>query len=363
MRLGVAAAVVDGVLLRGDVEVADGRIAAVGLNGAGGSGTAIPGLVDLQVNGFGGVDFASADTAAYRRAGETLLECGVTAYQPTLITAPEDELVAALAEVPREPDGPRIVGAHLEGPFLSPLRLGAHPVAARREPDVGLLERLLDAGPVSEMTLAPELDGALELIDRLNERGVVVSCGHSDATAEQANRAFDRGAATVTHLFNAMRPLGHRDPGIAGAALARDDVVVQLILDGHHLAEETVRVVWRAAVGRVALVSDAVAAAGIGDGTFRLGSVDVEVRDGVVRRGDGVLAGSSLTVLDGVRYLHTLGASLSEAVDAATAVPARVVRRPDLGSLAPGAPADVVVLDDALELRTVLVGGVVRVAA
>ena len=363
MRLGVAAAVVDGVLLRGDVEVADGRIAAVGLNGAGGSGTAIPGLVDLQVNGFGGVDFASADTAAYRRAGETLLECGVTAYQPTLITAPEDELVAALAEVPREPDGPRIVGAHLEGPFLSPLRLGAHPVAARREPDVGLLERLLDAGPVSEMTLAPELDGALELIDRLNERGVVVSCGHSDATAEQANRAFDRGAATVTHLFNAMRPLGHRDPGIAGAALARDDVVLQLILDGHHLAEETVRVVWRAAVGRIALVSDAVAAAGIGDGTFRLGSVDVEVRDGVVRRGDGVLAGSSLTVLDGVRYLHTLGASLSEAVDAATAVPARVVRRPDLGSLAPGAPADVVVLDDALELRTVLVGGVVRVAA
>jgi len=363
VRLGVAAAVVDGVLLRGDVEVADGRIAAVGLNGAGGSGTAIPGLVDLQVNGFGGVDFASADTAAYRRAGETLLECGVTAYQPTLITAPEDELVAALAEVPREPDGPRIVGAHLEGPFLSPLRLGAHPVAARREPDVGLLERLLDAGPVSEMTLAPELDGALELIDRLNERGVVVSCGHSDATAEQANRAFDRGAATVTHLFNAMRPLGHRDPGIAGAALARDDVVVQLILDGHHLAEETVRVVWRAAVGRVALVSDAVAAAGIGDGTFRLGSVDVEVRDGVVRRGDGVLAGSSLTVLDGVRYLHTLGASLSEAVDAATAVPARVVRRPDLGSLAPGAPADIVVLDDALELRTVLVGGVVRVAA
>jgi len=127
--------------------------------------------------------------------------------------------------------------------------------------------------------------------------------------------------------------------------------------------EETVRVVWRAAVGRIALVSDAVAAAGIGDGTFRLGSVDVEVRDGVVRRGDGVLAGSSLTVLDGVRYLHTLGASLSEAVDAATAVPARVVRRPDLGSLAPGAPADVVVLDDALELRTVLVGGVVRVAA
>ena len=112
------------------------------------------------------------------------------------------------------------------------------------------------------MTLAPELVGALELIDLLTERGVVVSCGHSDATAEEAGRAFDRGAATVTHLFNAMRPLQHRDPGIAGAALARDDVVVQVILDGHHLADETARVVWRAAAGRVALVSDAIAAAG-----------------------------------------------------------------------------------------------------
>ena len=363
MRLGVEAAVVDGVLLRGDIEIADGRIAAVGVNGAGGSGTAIPGLVDLQVNGFGGVDFAAADAAAFRRAGEALLECGVTAFQPTLISAPEKELVAALAEIPRDPIGPRIVGAHLEGPFLSPLRLGAHPVTARRDPDPALLERLLAAGHVSEMTLAPELDGALELIDVLNAHGVVVSCGHSDATAEQANRAFDRGAATVTHLFNAMRPLGHRDPGIAGAALARDDVVVQLILDGHHLAEETARVVWRAAAGRVALVSDAVAAAGIGDGSFRLGSVEVEVRDGVVRRDDGVLAGSSLTLLDGVRHLHALGVSLPEAVAAGTAVPARVARRSDLGSLAPGAPADVVVLDDSLEIRTVLVGGEALVVA
>jgi N-acetylglucosamine-6-phosphate deacetylase len=314
------------------------------------------------VNGFGGVDFASTDADGYRCAGEALLECGVTAFQPTLITAPEAELVAALAEVPRHAVGPRVIGAHLEGPFLSPRRLGAHPATARREPDAALLERLLDAGPVSEVTLAPELDGALELIDVLNARGVVVSCGHSDATADQAHRAFDRGAETVTHLFNAMRPLDHRDPGIVGAALARDDVIVQLILDGHHLAAETVRVVWRAAAGRIALVSDAVAAAGLGDGGFRLGPVDVEARDGVVRRGDGVLAGSARTLLEGVRNLHAAGASLAEAVGAATAVPARVARRPDLGSLSPGASADVVVLDDSLEVRTVLVGGEALVA-
>jgi N-acetylglucosamine-6-phosphate deacetylase len=348
--LGVEAAVVDGVLLRGDVEIADGRISALGLDGGGGRGFAIPGLIDLQVNGFGGVDFASADRAGYRRAGEALLECGITAFQPTLITAPEDELVAAIREVPVGKIGPRVIGVHLEGPFLSPLRLGAHPVPSRRDPDPALLRRLLTAGRVSEMTLAPELDGALELIDVLNEHGVVASCGHSDATAEQAERAFERGVATVTHLFNAMRPLGHRDPGIAGAALARDDVVVQVILDGHHLADETARVVWRAAAGRVALVSDAIAAAGVGDGSYRLGGVEVDVRDGVARRGDGVLAGSSRTLIE-------------EAVEAATAVPARVVRRPDLGSLRIGAEADVVVLDDSLEIRAVLVGGEDLVAA
>ena len=253
------------------------------------------------MNGFGGVDFASADAAGYRRAGEALLEHGVTSFQPTMITAPEEHLVASLAEIPRESIGPRVIGAHLEGPFLSPLRLGAHPVDARRDPDAALLERLLAAGPVSEMTLAPELAGALELIDLLHARGVVASCGHTDATAEQAALAFDRGAATVTHLFNAMRPLGHRDPGIAGAALARDDVIVQVILDGHHIAEETARVVWRAAGGRVALVSDAIAAAGVGDGSYRLGDVDVEVRDGVARREDGVLAGSALALIEAVR--------------------------------------------------------------
>jgi N-acetylglucosamine-6-phosphate deacetylase len=363
VRLGVEAAVVDGLLLRGDVEIADGRIAAVGLNGGAGSGIAVPGLVDLQVNGFGGIDFAAADAIGYRRAGEALLECGVTAFQPTLITAPEGDLVDALAEVPREPVGPRLIGVHLEGPFLSPHRLGAHPVESRRDPDPQLLERLLAAGPVSAMTVAPELDGALELIDVLLAHGVVVSCGHSDATAEEAGRAFDRGAATVTHLFNAMRPLQHRDPGIAGAALARDDVVVQIILDGHHLADETARVVWRAAAGRVALVSDAIAAARMGDGSYRLGSVEVNVSNGVARRGDGVLAGSTLTLIEAVRALHGLGVPLAEAVDAATAVPARVVRRPALGTLRPGSAADVVVLDDDLEIRTVLVGGEDLVAA
>jgi N-acetylglucosamine-6-phosphate deacetylase len=364
VRLGVEAVLVNGALVPGDLEVNDGHVVGVGLARRGRRGIAVPGFVDLQVNGFGGVDFADADADGYRRAGEALLETGVTAFQPTLITAPEDELVAALREVPIEANGPRILGVHLEGPFLSPTRLGAHPSEGRRDPDPELLQRLLAAGPVRQMTLAPELDRALELIDLLHERGVTVSLGHSNATAEEAQRAFDRGVSTVTHLFNGMRPFSHRDPGIAGAALARGDVVVQVILDGHHLAEEAARLVWRAAAGRVALVTDAMAAAGVSDrdGDYKLGGLAAEVRDGVARRPDGVLAGSVLTMVEAVRALHALGASLPEAITAATTVPARVARY-STTTLHPGSDADVVVLDDRLEIRTVVVGGKERVAA
>src|SRR5215831_5330461 len=246
MKLGVGAALVDGVLVQGDVEVADGRVAAIGVGDGSGRGIAVPGFVDLQVNGFGGVDFLDADADGYRRAGEALLETGVTAYLPTLITSPEQQILAAMREVPVDETRPRILGMHLEGPFLSPNRLGTHEASSRRDPDLALLERLLDAGPVRMMTLAPELPGAFALIDRLLERGVTVSLGHTDATAEQANAAFDRGAKSVTHLFNAMRPFFHRDPGIVGAALSRDDVIVAMIVDGIHLAPETVCTVWHA---------------------------------------------------------------------------------------------------------------------
>jgi N-acetylglucosamine-6-phosphate deacetylase len=160
-----------------------------------------------------------------------------------------------------------------------------------------------------------------------------------------------------------MRPFRHRDPGIAGAALVRDDVVVQLILDGHHVADETALLVWRASAGRLALVTDAMAGAGQGDGLYRLGDVEVEVRDGSARSADDVLAGSVLTMVQAVRNLHTLGVPLADALVAATAVPARVVGAAGLGRIERGAPADLVVLDDNLELTRVLVGGESLVAA
>lgn len=362
MKLGVAAALIDGILVQGDVEVQEGLVVGYGLAGRNGRGVAAPGFVDLQVNGFGGVDFLDADTAAYARAGEALLETGVTAYLPTLITSPENQILAAMREVPLGESRPRILGMHLEGPFLSPNRLGTHEASARRDPDPALLDRLLDGGPVRLMTLAPELPGADGLIDRLLERGVAVSLGHSDATAAQANAAFDRGARAVTHLFNAMRPFLHRDPGIVGAALARDDVVVSIILDGIHLAPETAMVAWRAAGGRLALVTDAITAAGVADGSYSFGNLDVRVHEGTVRGPDGVLAGSVLTMIEAVRNLHALGVPLEDALGAASSTPARVLGDPSLGRIGIGLPADLVVLDDRLEIERVLVGGEVRLA-
>jgi N-acetylglucosamine-6-phosphate deacetylase len=363
VRLGVEAALVHGELVAGDVEVDEGLIVDVGLAGGIRGRVAVPGFVDIQVNGFGGVDFLAAATEDYARAGEALLSTGVTAYQPTFITAAEGTIVEALRALPANGSRPKILGAHLEGPFLSPERLGTHPQAHRRDPDVELLERLLDCGRVTEMTVAPELPGAAAVIERLLERGVVVSAGHTNATAPEAHYAFDLGVSTATHLFNAMRPFRSRDPGIIGAALTRRDVFIQMIVDGHHLADETVRLVWAAAGGRVALVTDATAGAPNGGGTYQLGDVEIEVAGGPPTREDGVLAGTVLTMIDAVRNVHALGIPFEDAVGAATVVPARILGRTDVGVLEPGGAADVVVMDDRLEIVHVLCAGEERVVA
>lgn len=359
-RLGVGAAFVDGAMVPGDVMLRDGVVDAVGLPPAPGGRVAIPGLVDLQLNGFAGVDLMTADEGDVRAVGRALARCGVTAYLPTLITAEPGATSRALgvlgaAVADTDALGARLLGVHLEGPFLSARRLGTHPPEQRRDPDPALLEQWRTVGPVVAVTLAPELPGALEIIARLARDGVLVSVGHSDATAEQAHAAFDAGARMVTHLFNAMSPLHHRAPGVPGAALARDDVVVQLVVDGHHLADDVIRMTWRAARGRVVLVTDATAAAGMpvgsGDGLYLLGEVDLRLRDGAVRNSAGDLAGSALTLDAAVRGACALGIPLAEVLAAVTATPARLLGRSDIGQLVPGARADIVVLDDALAVH------------
>ena len=362
-RLGVSAALVDGRLLPGDVEVADGTVTAVGLSPAPGGRIAAPGYVDLQVNGFAGVDVMAADEDGVADLSRALAAHGVTAWLPTLITAAPADTDRALGVLRRvleqgpAPGAARPLGVHLEGPFLSPRRLGTHPAEHRRDPDQALAARWCDAAPVVAVTLAPELPGGLDLVRALVARGVLVSLGHSDATAEQAHAAFDAGARTVTHLFNAMSPLHHRAPGLPGAALARPDVVVQLVVDGHHLADDAVRTAWAAARGRVVLVTDATAASARADGGYALAGIAVEVRGGAVRNGAGALAGSALTLDAAVRNACALGVHPADALAAATEAPARLLGRGDVGQLRPGGRADLVVLDDALHVDTVLLAG------
>jgi N-acetylglucosamine-6-phosphate deacetylase len=360
MRLGVEAALVDGVIVPGDVVVDDGRVAEVGARPAGRHGLAVPGFVDVQVNGFGGVDFLGADTAGYRTAGEALLATGVTAYLPTIITAPRAAMVdavRAVASARAAASGPRILGVHVEGPFLNPRWKGAHDEAHLRLPDPAFADQLCDAGPVRMMTIAPELPGGMELIGTLVERDVVVSLGHTDADARTAHQAYDRGASALTHVFNAQRRFTARDPGVSAVSLLRSDVTVGLIADLVHLAPESVLLAWHLARGRAALVTDAIAAAPAATGSFTLGGRTIVVDRDSARLPDGTLAGSVLTMDRAVRNLTQLGVPLVEALAGASTVPARLLRQSELGTLRPGHPADIVVLDGSHQVQRTLVGG------
>ena len=356
-RLGVGAFLQQGRLLPGDVAVGDGCVMAVGLSPAS-DRIAVPGLVDLQVNGYGGIDALRASLDELAMAGMALARDGVLAYQPTLISnevAGTKLAAARIAELAkRQSAGARILGIHLEGPFLSPMRAGTHPIERLAKADVDLLSSLLDAGPVTMVTIAPELPGALELIKECRRRGVVVSFGHSDANADEARRGFEGGGRAVTHIFNAMRPLAAREPGLAGAALADPRVTLQVIADGVHVADDMLRLVATAGRGRWNLVSDATAASGLGDGEFLLGEVPVVAEGGVVRRGDGTIAGSAAKLLDGVRHLAALGVELGEVLSAASERPAALLGREDLGQIRVGAPARLVVLGDDLVLEDVI---------
>jgi N-acetylglucosamine-6-phosphate deacetylase len=360
-ELGVSAALVDGTLVPGDVRIAAGQVMEVGVRpGATARGIAVPGFIDVHINGFVGVDFLTAEPDDYGTVGRALAATGVTAYLPTFVTSPPSTYERALEAVSdAEADtGPRLLGVHLEGPFISRRWAGAHDERYIQEPDLALAGRLCDAGPVRMVTLAPEQPRGLELVEYLTGRGIVVSCGHSDADAQTAHGAFDRGARAVTHVYNAHRRWQPRDPGLAGAALVREDVTVQAIVDFVHLAPETAYATFLATRARFSLVTDAIAGAGLPPGDSRLGGQDVHIRDGEVRLPDGTLAGSVLTMDRAVANLVAKGASLAAAVHAASRAPALLIGRPDLGRLAVGHPADIAVLDDDLRVVRTLVGGV-----
>jgi N-acetylglucosamine-6-phosphate deacetylase len=323
----------------------------------------LPGFVDLQVNGAFGVDVAT-EPSRLGELSEALLSTGTTAYLPTIISSPaslyEEVLPELAAAVGGPASGAEVLGVHLEGPFINLDRKGAHAAAHILPPDPGLLAHLLDLGPVRMVTLAPELEGAGELMALAVGRGVVVSAGHSDVTFEVAYEALDASVAGVTHLFNAMSALHHREPGLPGAAFAHPRVVCGLIADGLHVHPEMVALAFRMlGPDRVCLVTDAIAAAGMGDGEYHLATRTVYLDGGVPRLGSGAIAGSVLTMVDAFRnVLAFTDCTLPEAARMVSTTPARLVgegRRK--GRLTPGYDADVAVFAPDLSVEVVWRGG------
>lgn len=361
-RLGVSGAVIGGEYVAGDISVADGVIDQIGLP-AGRGGLALPSFVDLQVNGFAGVDFATATAEQWQEASRRLALSGVSDYVANIISS-DDETVATALQVAKdvqaspEPSHARLVGVHLEGPFLSAPKAGIHPVGHLKQPNNTLLEQWLSLGPVAMVTVAPELPGAVELIDTLRSRGVVVSLGHSQASYQDAIAGFDHGATTVTHLFNAMSGISAREPGLAGAALSRPDVWLQLILDLLHVDRVLVELVIQFAAKRIVAVSDCLPMTGTEATSMEFGGTTVQVSEGRAVNADGVLAGSMLHMADALRHAVECGMSVVDAVNATSKNPLSLLNRDTDTLLAPGHPADLVVVSDTLEVENVFCSGV-----
>ncbi len=331
--------------------------------------TLAPAFLDIHTHGCCGRDVMEASPDALDTVSRFVARHGVGAYLPTTITASRDATLRSLAGLAREiarppqPGQARPLGIHLEGPFLSHVKRGAHPAHDLLEPSIPFFDAMFTAaeGRVALLTIAPELPGALDLIAHAAALGVAVALGHSNAQTADAQAAIAAGARSATHTFNAMRPLDHRDPGILGVALTSDALHAELICDGFHLAPELVRLFARAkGTHRAILVTDAMSAAGMPDGTYKLGELDVQVVGGRAITGENTLAGSTLT-LDAAlgNYLRLAGVSLAEALYAVTCNPARLISLDAYpGSLAEGSPADLNVVSPSGELEATYLWGV-----
>lgn len=321
-----------------------------------GAMTLTPGFVDQHCHGGGGAAFTDGAQAALT-AIEAHRAHGTTSMIASLVTDTLDHLVEqtnALASLIESDD---LLGVHLEGPWLSQLHCGAHDTSLLRDPrpeEIDAVLRRTD-GRVRMITVAVEREGGPEAIALMARHGVIAALGHSHATYDEAVAGIERGARVATHLLNAERPFHHREPGLVVALAESEDVAVELIADGVHVHPAALRAVMAAAAGRFVLITDAMAAAGAADGRYRLGPLEVTVSGGTARLPSGTIAGSTLTMDAAVRYaVEHCGAALEEAVAAASTRPADVLGRPDLGRIAPGAKADLVVLDEALHVRRVM---------
>lgn len=351
----------EGELVPGRIELDADRIVTIETGTSSTNDRIIaPGFIDLQVNGGHGIDFGEEP----HRMGEVagwLPETGVTAFLPTIVSSFADRYQRVFEALPGSAgsQGARILGLHLEGPFLAPAKKGAHLLDAIEAAGDALFDTLLQEPSVRLVTLAPERPGALERIARLAERGVLVALGHSDATYEQFEAGVDAGARMATHLFNAMRQLDSREPGVVGAALIDDRVAVGLIADGIHTHPAALALTARIkGTNGITLVSDMMAAAGMPPGAYSLNDIPVFVDETSARLASGRLAGSILTMDAAVRNMVCWGGvSIAAALTMVTATPARLLGLPALGILAPGNTADLVVLDANLQVTETWIGG------
>jgi len=364
----------DGITEATDVVLRAGRVEAVVPAGSA-SGDAVldvtgmlvaPGMIDLQLNGGWGHDFTT-DAASIAAVASHLPATGVTAFAPTIVTAPAGRRRAALdvmRTLPSTTTGTRapaaVLGLHFEGPLLNPDRAGAHERTHIGLPQRSELDSWSRADGVAIVTIAPEMDGALALIGELTARGVVVAAGHTACSADDFAIARRAGMTMVTHLFNAMAPFEHRNPGPVGAALADAGVAASIICDGIHVDPVAVRMAWRAlGASRTILVTDATAALGVDASTQRLAGVEITVSGDRLQTPDGRLAGSNLTLDRAVRNLiEFTGCSISDAIGTVTSNPASLLGLADRGTITAGAHADIVVLDEALMVHATIVGGV-----
>jgi N-acetylglucosamine-6-phosphate deacetylase len=349
---------------RHELYIADGLLVAEDLGGdrVDYDGLIVsPGFIDLQINGAFGHDFTQ-DPETIWEAGRRLPELGVTAFTPTVVTSPNEVTDLAIDVVtnrrPADYRGAQVLGLHFEGPWISPDMGGAHNPEHITEVDLETARRWASSGVVRVVTLAPERSGANEVGRLLSGHGVIVSLGHTAGDFATASDALSTYASMVTHLFNQMTPLGHREPGVVGAALTGARHCL-LIVDGIHVADATLDVAWRVlGPERVILVTDAIAALGLGPGTYQLGDGPIIVGSDGPRTSDGRLAGSIVSLPEAVaRLTATTGASLSEAIKSTTTNPASALGLTDRGTLAVGGRADIVILDDDLEVVATYVGG------
>lgn len=323
----------------------------------------IPGMIDVHIHGANGYDMMDGTTRSIEEVSKTCAMTGCTSFLATSVSSTLQDLLQMIGNVKRvtgrEP-GAKIVGIHTEGPYLNVKRKGMQNEAYIRHPDSEEMDQIIEAAgeQLKMVTIAPELPGGMALVSTLREHGVIVAIAHSDATYEEAIEAFERGASHITHCFNGMRPIHHRDPGLIVAAFEQPQVSLQSIVDNVHLHPAIVRLMHQIkGPDKIVLITDALQAMGMGDGEYHFGGHQVSVVEGVARLKDGTLASSTVTMNEALKNTVELGISLQDAVTMASRTPADLLGLSRKGRIAPGADADLVLLDEQFQVVWTMIGG------